>query len=86
MNKVINSILIIIFCTQATATTIEAELAKPIVSKYESMNYRFEVLTLKNPDDWCYFNKGDRRCVPNKNQIRILNNTNFLINDTLPSL
>ena len=81
MNKVIFSLFFIIFCTQVTSTTIEAELAKPDVRDYE-LNQRFEVLTLKNSDDWCYLYKGDRLCVSIQNQIRILNNTNFLINDT----
>jgi len=81
MNKLLISIFFIAFSQQAMATTIEAELAKPKSYNYESMDYRHNLLSLKNSESWCYKYKDVERCRPVIGQIISSNGTNFVIND-----
>ena len=80
MKKLIIFIFFIVFAQHATATTIEAELAKIEAYEYESIDYRFRLKGLENSETWCTEESGVKRCVPVVNQISVEHDLNFIIN------
>jgi hypothetical protein len=81
MYKFLVSIIFIFFAQSALATTIEAELAKPKAYEYESLDYEFRVLPLKNTEKWCYEFNSVERCRDVVAQIVVTHDLNFLINE-----
>jgi hypothetical protein len=81
MNKLLFSLFFIAFSQLTMATTIEAELAKPKAYEYESLDYEFSMLPLKNTEKWCFDFNAVQRCRDVVAQIVVTHDLNFLIND-----